>query len=74
MELVDLEVTFQRFDPGLVAGTEPLPPPTPNHVVGGHNLLPWMAAGGGKYYYARGGENVSNAPLYNSYQFRLMVN
>jgi len=71
-KLVDLEFTFQRFDPGLEPGTEPVTPANPNHIVGGHNLLPWMAAGGGQYYYARGGDNVNNAPMYNSYPFQLM--
>jgi len=31
-----------------------------------------MAAGGGKYYYAKGGENVDYAPIYNSYPLQLI--
>ena len=69
-KLIDLEFIFQYFDPGLEA--PPVTPTNPNHVVGGHNLLPWMAAGGGKYYYARGGENVDYAPIYNSYPYQLI--
>ena len=72
-KLVDIEFTFLYFDPGtLTGGSAPSAPSNGSHITAGHNLLPYMAGGDGGYYYAKGGAEVDNAPVYPSFPFQLL--
>lgn len=68
-KLVDIEFTFQRFNPA----TDPAfpPPPRPqDKVTAGHNLLPWFGSGGRYHYYAE--STIGGRPPYPSFPFQLL--
>lgn len=70
-KLVDITMTFVRFNPPELTADE-MPDPMPTlgcDVVGGHNLLPYLAGGTGKFYY---GTNPDGRPLNRSYPFQLL--
>lgn len=73
-KLVDIEFVFIYFDPGEPGGgAAPAAPTNQSHITNGHNLLPWLAAGGGIYFYAKSAASVApNKPLYPSYPFELL--
>ncbi len=73
-KLVDIEFVFLYFNPGTLTGGEaPTAPTNASHITNGHNLLPWLAAGGGKYFYAKSvGSVTPGIPLYPSYPFELL--
>ena len=68
-KLVDIEMTFLRYEPI----TDPRYPPPPvigNNVAGGHNLLPWLANGGRGSFYVE--HTITKQSVYPSYPFELL--
>lgn len=69
LKLVDLEMTFSRFDPETDPAHQP-PAAVGNNVTGGHNLLPWFGAGGRYHYYVE--STLNKKPIYPSFPFQLL--
>ena len=69
IKLVDLEMTFSRFDPETDPTYKP-PASSGNNVTGGHNLLPWFGAGGRYHYYVE--STLNKKPIYPSFPFELL--
>jgi hypothetical protein len=69
LKLVDLEMTFSRFDPEKDPAHLP-PAGVGNNVPGGHNLLPWFGAGGRYHYYVE--STLNQKPVYPSFPFQLL--
>lgn len=68
-KLVDIEFSFQRFNPPHDPALPP-PPRPQGTVTAGHNLLPWFGNGARYHYYAE--STLGGRPLYPSFPFQLL--